>query len=252
MLEVPLTVQGEGRRVVLVHGFSQCGEVWQDVGDELGGLGYEVLAPNLPGHGDDSTHDGADLWRCAELLGQTGGRAVYVGYSLGARVILHLALSKPELIEGAVLVGARTGLSGGERDARAMEDRKLADKIDDEGVESFLETWMQLGFNARLPDERRFTELRSKGRAQGWSSSMRNAGLGAQSIELESLEAIEHPVLVVTGEHDMPPVRASAERLCETLHHARHFCVEGVGHAVPFEMQPARFAALVDGYCRSL
>ena len=51
----------------------------------------------------------ADLWGSADHL-VAGGRAVYVGYSMGGRVALHAALRHPDAVERLVLIGATAGI----------------------------------------------------------------------------------------------------------------------------------------------
>ena len=53
------------------------------------------MAVDLPGHGG-SSRVRADLSETAELVADACGPADYVGYSLGGRVLLHLALSRPD------------------------------------------------------------------------------------------------------------------------------------------------------------
>lgn len=252
MLEVPVQLPGQGERIVLLHGFTQAGEVWRDVAEHLNELGYQVMAPDLPGHGKDSGHDDADLETAADLVVEACGPAIYVGYSLGGRLALHIAARHPELIGGAVFIGARTGLTGDERSSRRREDLSVARRIESGGVDAFLNTWMQQGFNARVPSDSRFFDIRSANRAAGLAASVRHTGLGSQDLELQALAAIDMPVLVLSGEHDMPPVVASALELAALMPGARHLSVEGVGHCIPFELEPDRFAAIIDGYCRSL
>ena len=86
-------------RLVLVHGFTQTGRSW---GDPRTWPADEVLAPDVAPTGD--------LWATAEDLAAAGGRAAYVGYSMGGRLCLHVALRHPELVERLVVVGATGGI----------------------------------------------------------------------------------------------------------------------------------------------
>ena len=99
---------GSGPRIVLVHGFTQTGRSWDRLAAELG-TGHETVAVDAPGHGG-SAGVRTDLVAGADLLGEAGGRAAYVGYSMGGRLCLHLALRRPDLVERLVLVSATAGL----------------------------------------------------------------------------------------------------------------------------------------------
>ncbi|HEV8297928.1 MAG TPA: alpha/beta fold hydrolase, partial [Acidimicrobiales bacterium] len=102
------TVVGQGPRVVLVHGFTQTSRCW---GPFLDGLAAEnrVVAVDAPGHGG-SRAVAADVAESARLLGETAGEAIYVGYSMGGRIALRLALDRPELVRALVLIGTSPGI----------------------------------------------------------------------------------------------------------------------------------------------
>ena len=96
-------------------------------------------------------HASADLWRGADLLA-LDGPATFIGYSMGARLCLHLALSHPDSVERLVLIGGTAGIAAAEERAeRRRQDERLADRILDVGVESFLGEWLASDMFAALP-----------------------------------------------------------------------------------------------------
>ena len=90
-------------------------------------------------------------WRGAELLGAAGGEATYVGYSMGGRLCLHLALARPDLVARLVLItrrpGSRTPTS---EPARRAADDALATAIEEDGVDAFLDRWLDQPLFATL------------------------------------------------------------------------------------------------------
>ena len=86
----------------MAHGFTQTGGVWGSLDRRLA-TDHEVVRVDMPGHGG-SADVHADLPHGAALLGAAGGRATYLGYSMGARFCLHLALDQPGLVESLVLI----------------------------------------------------------------------------------------------------------------------------------------------------
>ena len=53
----------------------------------------------------------ADLWGTGGTrLRSAVGPADFVGYSLGGRVLLHLALARPDVVRRAVFIGATAGI----------------------------------------------------------------------------------------------------------------------------------------------
>src|SRR5919202_4163111 len=132
---------GAGERVVLVHGFTQTLASMEPLAAPLRGC-HEVVSVDLPGHGG-SPAPASSFEDAAATLGRTGGRAAYVGYSLGGRLCLRLALERPDLVTALVLIGASPGLADpGERAARREADARLADEILKVGTEAFLERWL--------------------------------------------------------------------------------------------------------------
>ena len=81
------------RALVLLHGFTQTGRCWGPVADALA-ADHEVVLVDAPGHGR-SADVVADLCDRRPAHRRPGGEATYVGYSMGGRFCLHLALGQP-------------------------------------------------------------------------------------------------------------------------------------------------------------
>src|SRR3954447_20225907 len=93
-------VDGRGPRVVLVHGFAQNRNCWGPIATDLA-RDHEVTRLDVPGHGLSSSLT-AGLWEGADLIAERGGRATYLGYSMGARFALHVALAHPAVVDALV------------------------------------------------------------------------------------------------------------------------------------------------------
>ena len=161
-----------------------------------------MRTPDLPGHGARSEVR-ADLWEAARLVGDECGPAAYVGYSLGGRVALHLALAQPELVERLVLVSATAGLEDrAERRARVAQDEELARSLETEGVDAFLQRWLAQPLLAGLPAHAAGLEARRENTAEGLAAALRLMGTGTQEPLWRRLDELCMPVLVVAGERD--------------------------------------------------
>ena len=90
--------RGRGPRLVLLHGFTQTARSWNGLGDGLSNR-FEVVSIDAPGHGG-SSEVRADLPSGAALVADAdaGGHGTYVGYSMGGRLALHVALAFPQLV----------------------------------------------------------------------------------------------------------------------------------------------------------
>lgn len=225
--------------MVLVHGFTQTGASWRTVAEGLGG--HEVVAPDLPGHGANAAIR-ADLEGCARFLGGEAGRGAYVGYSMGGRVALHLALAQPALVTALVVLGATGGIDDDEeRAARRAADEVLADRLELLGTEAFLDEWLAQPLFAGLPDDARGGRSTD---AAGLAASLRLAGAGTQAPLWDRLGELTMPVLVLAGERD-DKFRALGVRLAAAIGaNAEVALVPGAGHAAHLE-RPDAFLAVV-------
>jgi 2-succinyl-6-hydroxy-2,4-cyclohexadiene-1-carboxylate synthase len=234
---------GRGPRIVLVHGFTQSSRCWGPVLADLV-ADHEVCALDAPGHGRSSAVE-CDLPGAAARIGDTGGRATYLGYSMGGRFVLRLALDRPELVERLVLVGATAGIDDAdERAERRRRDEALADRLLRDGVERFLDEWLAQPLFASLPDELAFRAERAGSTAEGLASSLRRAGTGAQEPVWDRLGGLGMPVLAVAGAHDHR-FAATARRMADAIGPSAELAVvPGAGHAAHLE-QPTAFLALL-------
>jgi 2-succinyl-6-hydroxy-2,4-cyclohexadiene-1-carboxylate synthase len=253
-----LETTGEGPALLLLHGFTGSAATWAPFRERW--PGFTLIAPDLLGHGtSDCPVDSSrySMERCVEdlctLLDRLGvDRVSVLGYSMGGRVALHLALAAPERLSALILESASPGIENPrERAARRDADDTLAAAIEREGVESFIDHWEALPLfasQARLP-----TVVREKLRRQrlasdprGLANSLRGAGAGAHEplwSRLAELSALGGPALLIVGDLD-EKYCAIARRMTAATPDARLAVVPEAGHAVHLE-QPAAFADVV-------
>lgn len=94
-------------RFVLVHGSWHGAWVWDRVRPLLGEAGHDVVAPDLPGRGEDprppeSITLNDHVRRVLSVLGAAKRPAILVGHSFGGFVISHVAERAPEQVERLV------------------------------------------------------------------------------------------------------------------------------------------------------
>lgn len=231
--------------LVLLHGFTQTAASWDPLVPALAER-HRVHRVDLPGHGG-STQVDLDLSATAATLAAQVGPATWLGYSMGGRTALRLALDHPAAVEGLVLVGATAGLDDpGERAARRSADEELARSLERDGVDAFLDRWLARPLFASLPPERAGREARRANTAAGLASSLRRSGTGTMDPpwwdELPALGRAGIPVSVVVGERD-DRFRALGARLADGIGpSATTLVVPGTGHACHLE-DPAAFLA---------
>ena len=235
--------QGSGPPIVLVHGFTQTSRCWGPEADDLA-RDHEVIRVDAPGHGR-SAEVLAGLRTGARLIADQAGEATYLGYSMGARFCLHIALANPELVRGLVLLGGTAGIEDPEeRAARRDQDLRTADRLEREGLEVFLDAWLEQPLFATLPPDRAFRDERMENTIPGLVSSLEQAGTGAQDPSWHKLHRLEMPVLLTAGERD-EKFTALARRMASAIgDNATFAAVPDAGHAAHLEHPEAFLAVL--------
>lgn len=242
-------------RLVLLHGFA--GGSWSfDTVIETIGPCRTVTAPTLTYHGSaggdpfpDVDFLGEVQRLASDLVGDGAEPVDLVGYSMGGRLALGLAITHPELVKSLVLLSSRRGLdSPEEREQRRQTDASWANLIEQDGLNAFFERWWcQPIFRSlsRLSSERLERELTQRRLHQpaGLAAALRRWGLGSQPSYAAEIRALRVPVTLVAGELDEKFVGLSRELAAE-LPKARCLVVEGAGHHLPLEA-PARIARII-------
>jgi 2-succinyl-6-hydroxy-2,4-cyclohexadiene-1-carboxylate synthase len=235
-------IRGHGPRLVLAHGFTQTGRLWGAMDDHLTS-DHQVVQVDMPGHGD-SARIGATLVDGALGLVDVGGRATYVGYSMGARFCLHTALARPDAVDALVLISGTAGIDdNAERRARRNSDLALADRLDPpEGspeppvpIEAFLRQWMEQPMFSNLGPDADGIQERLRNTGPGLASSLRLAGTGIQRPLWGLLGRLSMPVLVVTGGQDSKFTALGARMVDAIGANAEHVVIPGAGHAPHLE-----------------
>ncbi len=251
-----------GTPLLVLHGFTGRVESMADVGRAFstGSRARPVVAVDLVGHGESDSPPDPTAYSMASCVAQVTAvldalalsRVQLLGYSMGGRVALSLAVAHPARVASLVLVGASPGLADADaREARVAADEALARRILDRGLERFVDEWMALPLfasqarrgAAALAAERAW---RLRGSAEGLAGSLRGMGTGAMPPLHERLGEIAQPVLLVAGALD-EKFAEIARQMQPRLPRAQCALVENAGHAAHWE-EPARFAESVAGF----
>ncbi len=246
-VELRALIEGEGEPVLVLHGFTGRSESMEPVAAGLRD-GWRVLRLDLVGHGESEAPEDAAAYameRCIEQMTACLDalelpRVHLLGYSMGGRTALAWAAAHPGRVRTAVLVGAAAGLADpAERADRRRQDEALADRIEREGLEPFVERWMarplfesQARLGPAFLAAARAERLRN--RPHGLAHSLRGMGRGAQPSLHDALAGIPSPVLLAVGALD-GKFQAVAADLAQRLPHARVATIADAGHACHLE-----------------
>lgn len=257
--------RGSGPPLLLLHGFTGSGRDWEPLAGRLG-RGRRLISLDLPGHGQTRTPDSpprtsmaAVTEDIAQILGDLSAvPADILGYSMGGRLALYLALERPFLARSLVLESASPGLAtDAERKARRRQDEALARRLEDEGIAPFVAFWESLPIwasQAALPSATRERQRlrRLANDPAGLAASLRGLGTGAQPSLWPRLHELACPVLLLTGAADDKFV-AINRQMAGHIPNVRHQIIPDAGHNIHLE-SPTVFATAVKdflaSYCR--
>lgn len=230
-----------------LHGFAQTGSSARAIRSILAAR-RAVLAPDLPGFGT-RCEEPMGLWAMADAVADalpTEGADV-VGYSMGARVGLHVALAHPERVRRLVLIGGTRGIADeAVREARRASDERLATRILEIGVEAFLAEWRRQPIFADLVPDADEDAARLPQSSNGLAGSLRLAGTGSQEFLDERVREMRAPVLAIAGARDDRFAR-EAEAIARSAPSGDFAIVPAAGHAAHVA-QPRWTADLIDAF----
>src|ERR1700691_1277167 len=106
-VSIAYEVTGEGRPVVLLHGFPDSGRLWRHQVPALAEAGFQVIVPDLRGYGRSGQPEAVDAYSVPLLAGdvqavlgdQQISRAHVVGHDWGAAVAWGLASLAPDCVD---------------------------------------------------------------------------------------------------------------------------------------------------------
>lgn len=208
-------IRGVGEPILLLHGFTGSAASWEVVTPALSRR-FTVIAPDLIGHGQTETSPNWQRYgidQCADdlaaLLNELNISSAHIlGYSMGGRIALYMALTHPELVRSLILESSSPGITEPDmRQERRNSDEQLAAQIEQNGIEWFVNYWENLPL---FSSQKRLTEhVRLRQRSQrllnnlhGLAYSLRGVGAGVQPSLWDRLQELTCPTLLITGELD--------------------------------------------------
>ena len=236
--------------LLFLHGFLGSKADWNPTINTLKN-DFCCLAVDLPGHGATTVADDS-LYRIenvalalTELVGELGlSQPQAVGYSMGGRLALYLAVNHADSFRGFVIESASPGLkTAEERQARVEHDEALAQKLMSVNLADFVTDWYNQPIFETLRNDPRLLEktvkLRSANNPAGLARSLRHMGTGTQPSLWERLHAIAQPLLLLAGELDTKYTAIQRE-LADLCPAAQMRIISNCGHNLHLE-RPAEY-----------
>lgn len=257
--------------VVLLHGggVDSAELSWGEIGPRLAAIGYRVFAPDHPGFGESApppwpVTQERFVRYVAEVLAALGvDRPVLGGLSFGGGLTLGLALARPQLLRGIVLLGSygiaervtagrssslvqwltwglqRTGALGAMSRSLGRNRRALAWSMRHNTLRN----------PAALTDELLESVVAEARRPNAFEvfSAWQASEIGPRQLRttyLDRLGSLTLPSLLVHGEQDAGVPVAAARRAAAAIPNARLVVVPKAGHWVQRDRPDAVLAAL--------
>lgn len=182
----------------------------------------KCISIDLPGHGGSKIQNhgskGAQeeatlsIEIVADVLykliqGITPFKVTLVGYSMGARIALHMAVRLSHKIDGAVIISGSPGLKDAmARKIRQAKDDSRADFLVAYGLELFLDSWYAGELWKSLRSHPHFKEIVA-GRlvhkdVRSLAKALSGLSTGSQLPLWEDLKRCDLPLLLIVGEKD--------------------------------------------------
>ena len=207
---------------------------------------FRCIGPDLPGHGaslglasGSYSFEGAARATIRTLDVLDVQRVTVVGYSMGGRLALYLALRYPERCVALFLESALPGLEdAAEREARRRSDRDKATRLESGDFEKFLTDWYSQPLFASLARRDGLVEemiaARRCNNPVELARALRGMGTGTQPSLWGELPGLVVPALAVAGELDEKFVTLS-RRMAGAAPNVRAAVVSEAGHNVRAE-----------------
>ena len=238
---------GSGPALLLLHGFTGSAASWQALRQRLEDS-HRVLALDLIGHGRSDKPASPALYQMESaaadiisLLDQLGiDRVHLLGYSMGGRLALYLALHFGARFDSLCLESSSPGLaSAQQRDERRRRDNQLADRIEADGIAAFVDFWERLPLwnsQRRLPAALRQAQRRQRlsSDPRGLANSLRGMGTGVQPSLWRQLPALSLPTQLIVGAEDAKFQRINRE-MAKHIPQARLSVIPAAGHNAHLE-----------------
>ncbi len=252
--------------LILFHGFTGSSQNWNPLLPSLTPH-FQVLTLDILGHGRSASPPDPTRYHMAQVAAdiitllnqqtpQSNQPAHLLGYSMGGRLALYLALYYPERFGSLILESASPGLQiEAEQEERRQRDNSLADRIERDGIDAFVDFWQSLSLwdsQEQLPIEiyARLRQQRRQNNPIGLANSLRGMGTGVQPSLWQNLPDLKIPVLLLTGESDKKFVRI-AQEMAPLFAQANHVTIIGAGHTTHLE-KPTQYTENVVSFLKNI
>jgi pimeloyl-ACP methyl ester carboxylesterase len=238
--DMQVRVSGKGFPLILLHGFTTTSEFWREQVEEFS-ASYQVIRPNLPGHGispapknRNYTIDAfvEDLERIFDHFSIR--RAALVGLSMGGIIAQKFAFKNSHLLDALVLVDTKAQGVGEE-----VRAENVLAAIDDLGIAAASQHVAARSFSSAAPPE--LIEWAKREVIQTPDFVARAAIVSITTSDTRHLlSRITIPTLVIVGEKDIITPPSESQVLSQGIPNSKLVVIKNAGHFSMLE-EPVEF-----------
>jgi pimeloyl-[acyl-carrier protein] methyl ester esterase len=250
---------GQGRPLVLLHGWSMSARVFSEVATLLSS-GFRLLIPDLPGHGGSSPALQNDLAGIADdlvlwIAAVESEPVILAGWSLGGMLSLEITHQHKLPVDRLLLIGTTprfTQCSDWSFGLPSVQVRAMVRNLE-RRFEATLGDFFSLAFAGEVISKERLRTIRNFAVRQG---SLPDPGVALDLLimletqdQREILSEIQQPALVLHGVLDQITPVAAGRYLAEVLPLGSFTGFAEVGHGL-FMSQPQEVVKNIREFCR--
>jgi len=249
--------------IIFLHGFTGSANDWQNIIPQIDS-NFLPVAIDLIGHGKSSLPADSKFYSAQSIAFQIKSlieklklsRPIICGYSMGGRAALSYAVCCPENFKALILESSSPGIiNDRERNEREKSDRQLADTILKDGIEKFVDHWMNIPLfktQESLPPKiiEQIKKEKLKNNPTGLANSLLGFSAGVMPNYYPYIHKIIQPTLLITGALDQKFTDINS-LVNGKIINSRHEIVQGAGHNVHLE-RPEDFVTLVNQFLSNL
>jgi len=249
--------------ILFLHGFTGSAQDWAFLFSSINSK-YFSISIDLPGHGNTTVPNNIENFSTeayTEIIQLVLdyfeiSKVILVGYSMGGRAALSFTSKNSEKVIALILESSTAGIDDKkERSVRIETDRKLADNLLRDGIDSFVDYWMDLPFFRSLKalNDNEYSDIVSKKRqnsTQGLANSLLGFSTGTMPSLCSDLSSFTIPTLLIAGSLDRKYVRINKE-MNQLIPNSKLEIMEDCGHNTHLENRE-EFIILVNKFLNNL
>jgi 2-succinyl-6-hydroxy-2,4-cyclohexadiene-1-carboxylate synthase len=246
-IETIINNETSGDSVFFLHGFTGCAIDWLPIVSSLNKK-FNYYLVDLVGHGKSDSPKENYYYFIDSIVNQlkeiilrlSNNKIVLAGYSMGGRIVLNFALQNYPLLKGLIVESGTWGISEeNPRKERILKDEKLAQFIEDNPIDKFVDYWMNLDlFNTqkRFSNEMlaQIKERKLENNKTGLANTLRCSGTGIMEPIYNKIKDIPIRTLLISGELDSKFTDINAE-MVKLFTNAEHKIIKNAGHNTHLE-----------------